>query len=83
MVTRNRRDRECSIRGGQKEFENCGRGGNRNHGKQNKEAIKESQVIEAVGMSTRTKYTKRMRVDIHMKNTNQVAHRPSILSFNY
>lgn len=69
MVTRNRRDRECSIRGGQEEFENCGRGGNRNHGKQNKEAIKESQVIEAVGMSTRTKYTKRMRVDIHMKNT--------------
>lgn len=81
MVTRNRRDRECSIRGRKKEFENCGRGGNRNHGQQDKKAIKQSQVIEAVGMSTRTKYTKSMRVDIHMKNTNQVAHRLSIFEF--
>lgn len=57
-----------------KKLKNCG---NCNYGKQIKKAIKKSQVIRAVRMSTQNEIHKKNEVRC-MKSTNQVAQRLSV-----
>lgn len=75
--SRNEKAKRNKICDGKKKLKNCGRGCNCNYGKQIKKAIKKSQVIRAVRMSTQNEIHKKNEVRC-MKSTNQVAQRLSV-----